>query len=231
MRVVRGVHARRLACDAVARAGASRHGADGRLMATATFLRASRCWRASRTSCSSRWASGYEARVRAGEWIIREGELADSLYIVRGGKAEVSRGPAADARAGAAPGRCGRGVGAPARVRAPLRSGPAATRTCSSSDAPASRSLIQRRRASPSGSPARWGPSLPLVAPLSGAAPPQTIAVVGLDGQLRSPRSLKIWPRLWRGTVARATARGRPRHDRSGRARRRSRCHAGGDQS
>ena len=30
-----------------------------------------------------------EVQVRAGEWILREGEVADSVFIVRGGRVEV----------------------------------------------------------------------------------------------------------------------------------------------
>ncbi len=53
-----------------------------------------RCCPSCPTSCSTSWPGKKEVKFAAGEWIFHEGEPAESMFIIRSGRAEViSEGP------------------------------------------------------------------------------------------------------------------------------------------
>src|SRR5437763_13440703 len=127
-----------------------------------------------------------EVQVRAGEWILREGEVADSVFIVRGGRVEViDEGPP---EALIRMLRRGDVLGELALLRAGTRSVSARARRDTELIALGRASfeaLIQEAPSFALGLTRAMGAQLAASrTPVVAATPPQTIAVVGLDREV-----------------------------------------------
>jgi NTE family protein len=126
-----------------------------------------------------------EVQVQAGEWVMREGEAADSLFIVRSGRVEVIAEGPPEALVRVL--RRGDVLGELALLRAGIRSASVRARRHSELlelGREAFEGLIQKAPSFALGLTRAMGAQLAASRmPVAAATPPRTIAVVGLDEQ------------------------------------------------